>query len=340
MNLTDTNLNFLIKITHIIGYYLIPIISAIGFVLNIFCIVNLLNIKFNQRMYRLLVIKIVFETITCLIGIGFQNVLCFKNCFSTLSSSVFFKTIGIMARFMGEVSFIGSSLSEIGLNYDRYLILVCKKNWFNQTKIRNVLFVYISIGIIMFIPECFAYKASNEPKDSNDTFFDYSDFGKSISFSYYILISLAIGNSTTIISLTIMNVFLILEYKRFIKKKISLVVVYKLVVSTQITITANKNKALKSKRSDICFTKMIIILNVIFVAVRLSDLISVILFRKDKINQFELNSVTVLYRDFNFLLIFLSYGLNALILFHFNKDFKENVKKIFSFIFHFRIFKF
>lgn len=320
----------LINLTRIIGHYVIPSICAIGVILNLTCITILIkNKEFNLRMYKLLVFKILIETISLLIGLGFNDAICFKDCFSEYSINYYLRIFVLLLRIIAGSLFVSATLSEIGLNYERYLMLKRKINTFNKIELKYLFLVYILIGFAIFFPEIFAYKYENVPKHNNNSIFDYSSFGESDLYSYYMVISITTCNFISIVIFTAMNILLIIEYKKFVKRK-SAFYFYRITVIPHIIFGDDRNYnssmtiAANPKRSEINFTKMILILNIIFVLIRSLNLIMVVLFRKDKLNHVQmLNVSTILTRNIGFLTIFISYTINIFILIKFNRDFKN-----------------
>jgi len=329
----------LVTVTRIVGHYVIPSICVIGIFLNLICILVLArNKEFNQRMYKLLLFKIVIETLSLLIGVGFNDLICFKDCFSKYSTNYYLRLLYKILRIVAGNFFIVATLSEIGLNYDRYLMLKRKDNFFNKMKLRYLFLIYILIGFVLFFPEIFAYKYENVPIGNNNaSIFDYSIFGESDIYSYYILVTITTYNFISIVIFTAMNIFLIIEYKKFIKRKTTNVL-YRIATIPQIILGQERNHTIaiscNPKRSEINFTKMILILNIIFVLIRSINLIMIVLFRMDKLSHVKLLTIpTILARNISYLTVFSSYITNIFILTKFNKDFLKNLKKIFHCIY-------
>lgn len=129
-SIIDASKQFLIEFTNTNGYYTIPIIAGIGFVLNSICLLVLVFGLKERDIFKYVISKVFFETVSCLLGIGFQNTLCFSNCnnYSLLFLAVYRRFF----QYAGEVVFYTTGFIEIFLTYDRYLILKNQQNWFNK----------------------------------------------------------------------------------------------------------------------------------------------------------------------------------------------------------------
>ena len=150
----ETSKMFLINFTYMNGYYTIPVIAGTGFVLNLICLVILLFGFKERNIFKYVISKVFFEMISCLLGIGFQNLLCFSNCVKP--TSLFYCVYRKFFQYVGEVVFYTSGFIEIFLTYDRYLILKNRKNWFNRKgRFKYVLAGCFLIPAIIFSPDNF-----------------------------------------------------------------------------------------------------------------------------------------------------------------------------------------
>lgn len=132
-----------IYLSEILGYYIIPGTALFGFFINLFlCFILYKVSKFKRRFYNIIFSKILTQTITCAMGMSWQNASC-TNCIESKETVRFFKFF-ILTNFITVLYFIDCFL-DILITYDRYCLLINKK-----TRIGRISFVYIYSIIVVF----------------------------------------------------------------------------------------------------------------------------------------------------------------------------------------------
>ena len=113
------------KVSDIIGYYAISIISTIGICMKTACMIVLKNRKMRHSFYNQLWSKSFNDFLTCLCGIGYMNSLAFGREFTQVNTfwKLFYQwfIIGIPLR----IVFLASSFSEISMILNRYFKILC-----------------------------------------------------------------------------------------------------------------------------------------------------------------------------------------------------------------------
>lgn len=320
--------NVLVQITSINGYYTIPIISLVGFLLNSTCLVVFLNPKFNYKNeFKYVILKVAIETVGCLILIGFQNYLiCIFEPYviSTLHCSkentLMFQVYRLyIYKFFNYIIYVWSGLNEILLSYDRHLILKNKKNWFNEKgNFKYIVFACLSLMIILNIPALFAYRIT-PARTEHLYYLESTNFGKSVYHSSLILCVLVASNVLTISILIPIMIMVALEFRVFLRRKVFL---------TASINTANIQTIVKRKE-DLKFSKMALIMIFLFAISRLTDLANTLMYRIILIKKIK-NLYSFVYLDNITYIIFATFACsNFFILLNSNKIFRCSFKNLF-----------
>ncbi len=220
--------NFLIRLTSINGFYIIPLVSLVGFVLNLTSLIILLHPNFKQKpQFSYLILKIAMEMLASLIFIGFQNYLLsvietFLQRKQVSTNSYAFQLVRfIVYKYLAYVFYVWSGVNEIMLTYDRYLVLKNENNWFNKKgafKINVV--VPVLVCSLVNLPNFFAYKLKQTSINTDSYTLELNEFGRSAFFSLYMLIVIGASNLIANLIITPLMIKVAIEYKKFIKKKL------------------------------------------------------------------------------------------------------------------------
>lgn len=322
----------LVEITSLIGYYIIPATSFVGFITNLFCLLVCLNPKFQHKdEFKYIIVKIFMETFGCLALIGFQNYLecVFEPYLSAFecdnSGSLFLQVFRlIFYKYICYGVYAWSVLNEIFLCYDRHLVFSNKKNWFNKPGT----FKYLNSGIVLFLlvlnlPSLFAFRIKALEKDESLFYLELTEFGRSEYYSIHMVTILGVANVLAAIVLTPMLILNARDFKNFIRKKIFL----------SASFNSPGFQPVLVKREDLKFNKMTFLMIFLFVSSRLIDLIATIMYRIIviyKINDFY---VFVFIDNLSYLSLTIVTSLNFFILYYFNKIFRNFFKDFFIFKF-------
>ena len=291
------------KISSIIGYYVITIISIVGLFMNTVAI-NVISNKTLLRkhvFYRYILCKTICDWFACLSGIGYMNnlcILCPEILCSTYGIQVYeYYVISIFIR----ITFFASVWAEVYLNYTRFATLVDTNKFLIKRSIKYYYMTLIVISILPFIPIYFA--KSIEPLNPTGYYAALNSFGKSDYFSYYFLPLLLIESVIPMGLLLMLSTLNIHHFRKIMLQKFA------------------KNAEPKNKKTikklEIKFTKLIIIITLIFMIAHISDLMSAISIRLLTIGVIGYSpsnySIINFFRAFTFLISFLQYAIGIFI---------------------------
>jgi hypothetical protein len=225
---------------------------------------------------------------------------------------------------------------EICLNYDRYLILVNKKNRFS--KVENFKFIILAcliFSIAIFVPDLFAFKIDFNNTTSGIIYFiNVTEFGAKKYGSNYEPIVSAVLNAIQLIVLIQTSFILIVEFHKFIKNKsnISNQMFY---FNQNLVLLFHNYQETKRKKAEINFIRMTLTLTVLNCLMKSLDFLYVILCKidifgriiiDDKTNQLYLENIRVLS-------IYFVFGFNFFVFINFYKRFRKALKNLCSSIY-------
>lgn len=312
----------LISLDYSNSFLAISIISLIGFCLNSICFVSFLKPTFNQRdKFKYILVKLILETLSCLIGTGLHNLICSLKCSINLSYP--FQILKLVLNYFTEAIFIITGLIEICLAYERFLLLKNKHNWFNK----NQNFKFITIGcflapIVCLIPNVFAFKI----KVLNETaHIELTQFQNSISYTY-VLISVWIIDLLLIIAQTVISLAVVVAFRKFNNYKI----MHQPRLTAILVLKASAHKSCRSmlrssriRKNEVKFIQMILTQSFLFILVRLVYLVTISLDCIEILRKFYDRTSNVNLSKLWFVIAYLVQGSNFIVLFYFNRTFRR-----------------
>ena len=302
MNLTNS--------TNSVNYISIPIplISSIGFVFNMLCLIILLRPCFKEKYrFRYIIVKVIFDLIVSFIGSGLLDSNCVLFCLISNNYFGIFYQLYIKIIFAGFI-YASNSVIEILLIYDRTLILENRTNFLNIKKnFKYILIVSFILNGLIILPLILGYSIENL---MNNYYISLTQFGFSSFFQYYQIFYIIITNPLSILITVIMSIKSIKACHDFSARR------------SYLTSNLNFNFEIK-------FTMMVLILTLLFILVRVFSLISIILRKISQENNILIME-TILFDYITQILLYIHTGSNFFILFLFNRKFRNS--------FHFKYF--
>ncbi len=272
--MNETLYHDLIEFISINGYFTIPVLGIIGLVTNLICLGVFCSDKFKDKgRFKYVVLKVIIDMFGCIYSIGFQNyfqcllephILKTNKCVS--SGSLFFIVIRLYVyRYASYMFYLWSGINEVLVNYDRYLVLRNKKNWFNG-RYSFAIITTISglVSFSSFIPNLFAYRISLVNNQTDIYFIERTLFGKTAFFQLYVLVILSISNILSSILLILTGFMLLYEFRK-----------YRLNLSTMRTRghqTSSSRQEILRRKVEIKIIKMVLSMSFLFTVLRLWDL--------------------------------------------------------------------
>ena len=309
MNSTESQYTVFFKeATLIIQKYLIKIISSFGIVVNAL-ILTLLAIKaYKHQTHKYIFCKILCNTLICVIGIFYLNIICPNICEDTYYALViqWFIT-GIPLRMF----VLASRIANILLIINRYVILKRQNKLFELSK-KLILFICCSIAIIIQIPNYFAFFIYRT--GSGLYAWSLNQFGLSTLYFYYYLILITCEYGITLIISIVMSCLLIYEFRRFSKRKFTL------------------TKNLLVQKREIRVTKFVFALTALNLFTELFSLSNTILLLINDLFQVKIfvdnNLLLDFYYAFVALVIFTIHSIEGILIFPHDNTMRSTTRKI------------
>ena len=294
------NYSLLNLFSYITSYYLISIVSLVGFFLNLASINLLTNKRLKHKFYKYLKCKSICDTAVCLLGIGYLN----SNCFQCVDGSygtfamLFYKLYII--KFAYRITLLSSALSEIYLNLNRIFSFSNRNNLLNNMPVKYYMTCVVLTPVVFAVIPYLGVEIKRM-NESNMYSVSTTSFGKTAFFQYYVLLSLALESVLPTLILISINLVVLIKFRQRMNFKINM----------------NIQTTSFIKKTEVRFTKMILILTGTFTLTRFLDMISAISYRY--VNYFQIKcdedakSAINFFRQFTYLLLFLQYVFNIFV---------------------------
>ena len=213
----------------LINVFFLPIVSFIGFLLNLLCAFvyrNILKTQPENKMYNYLIVNSVSNSIAMLIDSFAPVALCGNSCniSHTYAAQVFY-LYGFI--YLADVFETFSSLIDIVITIDRYVTINNRMKFLkkiNHKKIITTVFIFCFIYYIPFIAKkrissiAKPLKETTKSQNLGSKIFSYitisSEFGKSDFGKYFIFIQIAISEVLLLCIMIGFNVQLAYSLKR------------------------------------------------------------------------------------------------------------------------------
>lgn len=300
------------SISDIITYYCISAVSLIGLSINLF-MSNLLRSKtLKYSFYKHIRFKSVIDSLICLLGIGCFNYICLGCLVFSSYEKIFYQVI---MTFAVRIMFMVSSFHEIYLIANRYLILKSRNNFIVRLRLIYYVPTLVLVPLGSFAPSFLLIQI--QPVNEQSNLFTYSyDFERYKYFRYYILLRSVIENLLPIVALTVLSILCTSEYKKRIE------------IKSRITISTIYNL----KKLENSYTRITIILTVLFILTRLSDFVIETGYRVTftRIQNELILSIVRLIRQSAYILYFSLHSFNGLLYVQIDQNLKTLAKGQFS----------
>jgi hypothetical protein len=328
----------------ILVFFFLPILSLIGFILNI---ISLRLLYYNQfriiKLYSYLKLYLINSSLVTLVGIG--NFLHSKRFidFNSYFSSFYITYIYIYLSNMGY--FYGCML-DIMLILEQIFILKNKVNILNKYSAYVYSGVLFVICLVINMPFFFAFVPASLTVDLSSTlnytfyYVNYSYFATTQIGSIILLIVYVLRDITTLILQAVCSIWLIIDLKKYlakkstlVKKRVTIVIdskqtlsrenpVMNTTSSTRLSVTKSALKP-KGNKADVNATLMVITISILSILEHLSILLI--------LGSLQLGiSLDPVVNILPNITIRLKHSSNFFILLLFNKNFKDALKKFLS----------
>ena len=300
----------------IIGYYAISIISFIGIILNSFLSFILISKNLKHKFYKYILVKSIIDTIVCIFGLIYFKGIC-QNCLKNLRYQYIFHrwyVISINIR----IVFMMSSISEIYLIINRYLIIKNIDNFCHDIKLKYYIFLIIILPILMFIPGYFGVQI--DPVEIGSEFYNINlnYFGKTELYKFSTIAMLVPEIVIPILTLSTMIILTIRTYNERIQNQ------------AEFMQTSIKRIQTLEKR----FTRIAIVLTLLFVLSRTADSCLAVIIRLNGFFSITVSNKTSILNMLRQLTLFISFSMHSLsntfIIVPIDKNLMKIIKKFLS----------
>lgn len=330
-NIDEKSIQFVLDISTVMGYRVVPAISGAGVITNIISLFVLFNLKSKEN-FKYIIVKTFLYIIGSLFGIGFQNNMQCEideyilkiPCIVTASYPLIFLKAYIF-KYIITLCFFWDGTNEILLTLDRYLILKNRKNWFNKSStFKYILIVNGLLAVILYLPYTFMINVEIVPNKTDTYFLKSSKFSTSTLGFVYILLSRVGIFILLILVLIVSSIMVVFQLRKYVR------------THAQLANNVSSELENKLKRSETNMIKITMILSIILIIVRVFDLLATLLPKKSIIDANNGIRIPTFYKLFLVVLGYVSYimvytqcNANLFILFAFNKKFRKSFKNVY-----------
>lgn len=286
---------------------ILEIISFIGLVLNILCLIILVKPGFKEKYrFRYIILKLILDLLVCFMGSGFFDSDCLVICLAQTDLAHLIYLLYIKTYFSLFI-YILNGLNELFLINDRIYIFENRGNFLNKRGYFKYIFLFeILFCTVILFPLLFGYTIEKNPFNQNQYYLSVTWFGNTLFYKYYVMFISTIGNFLILCIIIYVSVKSIKAYRDFIERR-------------SISLTAQLHSKSEKK-----FTIMISIVSALFMIVRILALISNVVDNVNMITKRFLMESLIL----NLLLeisLYVHSGSNFFILILFNKAFRKSL---------------
>jgi hypothetical protein len=204
-----------IPLFSLIAYiYLAPIVSLIGFIFNIGCIIVLAHPKLSGDSYKYLI----FKTLVHLVVLATTTGLPISNCATCPVSQTLF---GIIYRiyvlsFFSNAMNTCATLIEIVLSYDRLLLLKQRTKYLKKLSVKYSLGIVVLVGIGLNLPYLLLFRI--EVRENGTRVVGIGIVSLEAVNFYFIFLNI-FQSLVSFIILAILNTLVTIEFRKYMNKK-------------------------------------------------------------------------------------------------------------------------
>ena len=288
----QTNNNYYEIIADIFGYYIISFVGFMGIIFNSFLSYILRSKNLKHSFYKYIFVKAIIDTVVSLFGLVYFKSNC-QNCRSRSYAYLIHQWFVVLINV--RIAFMMSSISEIYLILNRYLILKNIKNCFYDVKLRYYV-PFICGTILLFMPAYFAINIVPDKKTHDELYtWNLNDFGNTTIFKLYTIVMLVPEILIPVITLTVMSILTIRAYNKRIENQ------------AEFMTTSIQHLQKLEKR----YTRIAVILTILFVFSRTADAIVAVFMRLYGFFYIEYENSASMLNMFRQLTLFMSFCMHA-----------------------------
>lgn len=292
------------SVAYILGYYVITIVSAIGIVVNIFTLKVLNSPTLKHSIYNYFWCRSFCDLLVCLVGVTYLYNSC-VNCeeLHYLKYSVQFYRYYFLFLPM-RILFLASSFAEIFLLLNRCFILFNIENALTHMTKLTLLSVSSSFSFLILLPPFFSLDIK-ETNIENLYKIDLNSFGRTDFYKVYAISVFVLESFIPLLIVCTLSFVSLRKFRKLSKKK------------SHLLNNSNNSSNNNQEKKNLHFTRIILIITVIFVFTRVFDLLSFTVMKIYFIYNLQplklVSSLINFFLQLNYFFMFLSHSLNGIL---------------------------
>jgi hypothetical protein len=296
-------------ITKVAYAYIIPTISSISLLLNTVCLIVFIHGKeLKGNLYVYFKAKTMAEMLLAFLGLLEIFNYCDKCSTTSLFAHIY---LAYLVRGVHDIACTFVGFMEISVVYDRYITIKTKSKINLKLSSWPLIFSSLAISLVINVP-CLLKTRVVLIENTTDQYTSmFTEFGESGSYGHYWLANIIHVSCVYCVLLPIFSVALIIEFKKFMKRKSSL-----------ISNDANSSNAANEFDAKKNLTSLVLAMSVVFLISRIFLIFTVSYYVYDS---FSIPSV-----ELKLYLNFFAYDLNYLITSGLNLFFYINFNRLFK----------
>ncbi len=275
--------------------YVIRLIGFLGVLLNSLGLIVMLNKTLLHPMYKFTWCRTICNALVCFFACGIAKTIDFD-----LPGTYFQKVFQTyLIALPLRMAYFSSTISDFILILNRFFVITERRvRLLNISKIAN-LAICCMFPIFFYMPSYFIFRL--EAFGSGETYvFKLTHFGQTKVFQIWAALVYLLETFLGVVVLGFFNVLSVVRFREKMRRKAHLL----------------KNRT-ETRRAEIMFTKMVLILTTICLITRLIDVVARALVRLHYLKMYEFSDVTkswiVLYHDVSSVLIVSSHAFDILV---------------------------
>jgi hypothetical protein len=222
------------------GIYSLPIVSVIGFVLNVPCLIVLFHRKLKGDTFKYLI----FKTLTHL---GYLFIVAITPIFRCTTCPISLTLFAAFVNYYLNLCTLNplwtyAAFVEIVLSYDRLMLLKQQKSkYLIKLRFWPTIISILVIGFVVNLPFMMAFRIQ-QIQNTQIWRYTRTDFGNSTFYRMYMIVYNIIQTLILLVVQIILNIMVKQEFGKYMKRKKNLTL-------TAVTSNLNKNSAISLKTS-------------------------------------------------------------------------------------------
>jgi hypothetical protein len=251
-NVTEfKNLSTSMSTFYIVGFlYAVPIISTIGFLLNVACMIVFFTRSFRKpsgQTFKYIILKTTCHTISLLLSALSPITNCFVCPISQTKWAQAYRVYLLI--FTANLAFTYAAIIEVMLSYDRLVLFWPNIKSSKRASFKCMLAFILLLGFLINLPFIFSDNVEMAPGFSDKYIIVATSLGRSLAYRIYNILWTLLLSLLTLILMIIINSIVIIKFRSYVSKDAALSVSSNNQQSTNERVTSEpKRSLLKTNR--------------------------------------------------------------------------------------------